>query len=478
MPSRRLKRTLTRPAEDAPSGGSPSTSPRDRPSAIRALCAHGQTGDLKQSGLLAGRLPGSLEGSGADARAAVQIIGEIATSDPTSRSAAPEPLVRRGPRRNGYPGEVAKAGPLHRCSARVPTTERVSALVSSNIGSLGVLDPLIDLLNDNTPIFPPWGRVAIVVLLLLAAWLVSKGTGSAARHVLHWRRSRHAGLSLDDTGEIANLKREETTISIVRGAVTAVAFATAFFLVIAQFTGGVDGLKTVLGASFLLLLVAFGMQRLLHDVVAGMSIFLERWYSVGDAVVLQPNGLQGVVEDVTLRRTKLRSLSGEVIHVPNAQISAARILPRGLKRFAVEIYVSGRDKALAAFDAAARLLPVGPTYLAELPRVDEIEELSDALTRLRAHVAVVPGREWLVESFLVDLLREHAGAVLVHGPVVFHVDEDALASYSRLPPTGPPPARFGTVRRHGARGALRVPRRVPRGVPQAPVGADTAAGAS
>lgn len=347
--------------------------------------------------------------------------------------------------------------------------------MSSTIGSLGVLDPLIDSLNDNTPLFPPWGRVAIVVLLLLAAWLVSKGAALAARHLLYWRRSRHAGLGPGDTGEIANLKREETTISIVRGAVTAVAFAAAFFLVAAQFTGGVDGLKTALGASFLLLLIAFGMQRLLHDVVAGMSIFLERWYSVGDAVVLQPDGLQGVVEDVTLRRTKLRALSGEVIHVPNAQISAARILPRGLKRFAVEIYVSDHEKGLAAFDAASRLLPVGPTYLAEPPRVDEVEELSDALARVRARVAVVPGREWLVESFLVDLLREHAGTILVHGPVVFHVDEDALASYSRLPPTAPPAGSFGTVRRHVARRGLSLPRRVPVRAGESPAGTEAAA---
>ena len=52
------------------------------------------------------------------------------------------------------------------------------------------------------------------------------------------------------------------------------------------------------------------------------------------------------------------------------------------------------------------------------------------LIRLRA--SVVAGREWLVEGFLSDLLKERADeSLIVHGPVMLTVDEQAARSYAR-----------------------------------------------
>jgi hypothetical protein len=52
--------------------------------------------------------------------------------------------------------------------------------------------------------------------------------------------------------------------------------------------------------------------------------------------------------------------------------------------------------------------------------------------RLRLRASVVAGREWLVEGFFSDLLKERAGeGLIVHGPVVLSVDEAAARSYAR-----------------------------------------------
>ena len=59
-------------------------------------------------------------------------------------------------------------------------------------------------------------------------------------------------------------------------------------------------------------------------------MFAERWFSVGDTVAVHAGvELQGVIEDVSLRHTRLRSVTGEVIHIHNSQIQAVRVLPRG-----------------------------------------------------------------------------------------------------------------------------------------------------
>jgi len=54
------------------------------------------------------------------------------------------------------------------------------------------------------------------------------------------------------------------------------------------------------------------------------------------------------------------------------------------------------------------------------------------LVRIRLRASVVAGREWLVHGFLSDLLKEQADeGLIVHGPVVLTVDEQAARSFPR-----------------------------------------------
>src|SRR5213079_202195 len=200
----------------------------------------------------------------------------------------------------------------------------------------------------------------------------------------------------------------------------------------AQITGGFDRLTAVAGASFVLILVGFALQRVLIDILAGFSMFVERWYSVGDTIAIPTMELQGVVEDVSLRRTKLRSLDGETIHVSNSQIPAVRVLPEGLKELAIELFVTDRERGENLVFQVARILPEGPTTFARRPWVAEVNELDDRLVRIKLRATVVAGREWLVEGFLSDLLKERADeGLIVHGPVVMSVNEQAARSFAR-----------------------------------------------
>jgi len=299
-----------------------------------------------------------------------------------------------------------------------------------------MLDPLIDLLTSNTPLPSVWGRVVVIVALFAMALLVSRLSAFVARHVLVWH-DRHSDGDLEATGKIAGIKRRETLVSVIRTAIAYAAFAAAGVLSVAQITGGVDKLTAIAGASFALIVAGFAAQRLLIDILAGFTMFLERWYSVGDTVVLiAAVELQGVVEDVSIRRTKLRSLNGEVIQVHNGQITAARVSPRGVKELALEIFVSKRETGERLLEDVARILPEGPTTFLKRPWISHVEELSPILTRIRVHTTVIPGREWMAEEFFPDLLKQRAtDGLIVHGPVVFAIDKRATRSFARASAT-------------------------------------------
>ena len=203
-------------------------------------------------------------------------------------------------------------------------------------------------------------------------------------------------------------------------------------LSIGQLIGGVDRLTAIAGASFVLILVGFAVQRVLMDIIAGLAMFIERWYSVGDTIQIPMHELQGVVEDLSLRHTRLRTLDGEVIHIHNSQIPSVRVLPGGAKELRLEVFVTDQEKGIEMVDSVASILPEGPTTFFRKPRIEQVDELSETLFRISVRASVAPGREWLVDGFFADLIRERAEEGLIaHGPVTLSVDESAARSYAR-----------------------------------------------
>jgi small-conductance mechanosensitive channel len=271
-----------------------------------------------------------------------------------------------------------------------------------------------------------------IILLFAAAWAVSRLSALVARKVLAWHDRRHHAPSGDLRTKIVELKRRETSVAVVRTAIAYVAFATAVVLAAAQLTGGFDRLTAFAGASFVLILAGFSAQRVLIDILAGFSMFVERWYSVGDTIAIPALDVQGVVEDLSLRRTKLRSLDGETVNIHNSQIPAVRVLPGGVKELDLELVASNREAVERLVKDVAAILPVGPTTFVHRPQIQQIDELAPGLVRLRMRTAVAPGREWLVNGFYTDLLKERADRhLIVHGPVVLSVDERAARSFAR-----------------------------------------------
>jgi moderate conductance mechanosensitive channel len=279
---------------------------------------------------------------------------------------------------------------------------------------------------------PSMLHLLTIVCLLASAWLVSRGAAYVARHVLLWHDRRSEAAAANVSVKIQNIKRRETTVAVIRAAIAYAAFSAAIVLSIAQVTGGFDKLTTVAGASFMLILAAFAVQRLLTDVIAGLMMFVERWYYVGDAIAIPTLEIQGVVEDVSLRRTKLRTLDGEAIHVTNSQIPAVRVLANGMKELAIELFVTDRARGEALVFGLQQILPEGPTTFFRRPWIEDVNEIDERLVRIRMRATVVAGREWLVEGFLSDLLKERAGeGLILHGPVVLSVDEVATRSFAR-----------------------------------------------
>ena len=289
---------------------------------------------------------------------------------------------------------------------------------------------LVDLLNDSTPLSAPLGQLLVIAAVIVAAWLVGRAAGRIARFFVLRAERRHPE-SVEDTGVIASLKQRETALSLARTSVRMITFVVATLLVLSVVVGA-DRIETFVGASFVVILVAFAAQRFLADVIAGLLMFHERWFHIGDTVVIEPWKIEGVVEDLSLRAVTVRSAAGEVMHVSNSEVKAVRVLPRGYREAEVEVFVRERGAGRALVNDISRIVPAGPTHFIRRPAVVEVDSLEDDVHRIRLRAAVPPGREWLAVDLLPELMRERAeDELIVHGPVVMWVDEQAERRFAR-----------------------------------------------
>jgi small-conductance mechanosensitive channel len=76
-------------------------------------------------------------------------------------------------------------------------------------------------------------------------------------------------------------------------------------------------LATVAAAATLA--IGFAMQNVIANFVAGVFIFVEKPFKIGDWI--QFDGNDGVVEDISLRVTRVRTFDNELLTVPNSQLT-------------------------------------------------------------------------------------------------------------------------------------------------------------
>jgi small-conductance mechanosensitive channel len=262
-----------------------------------------------------------------------------------------------------------------------------------------------------------WGVVAIVLAVVLARVL---------KTIVFRLEQRQPG----EERELLRLRRRETAVVLIA---TAIPYATAIVVLVVVSSLFVSRSAAALGGSaFVGVVVAFAAQRFLMDIVAGVLIVFERWYGVGDFVLVEPAKAAGIVEQFSLRTTVLRSLNGDRAYVPNSQIITAIRSTRGYRRYSIEILTTEPEEARRAIEDAGRRAPVGEARFLRAPRVIEERELGEGIWLVRGRADVAPTMEWLAESFLVGALKgQLANDSLLADPIVYTLDEGTLSRYER-----------------------------------------------
>jgi len=87
---------------------------------------------------------------------------------------------------------------------------------------------------------------------------------------------------------------------------------------------GVDVTPLIAGLGIAGLAISFALQESLANIFAGISIIMDKVYKVGDKIEIE-SGEVGIVADVGLRSTRIRTFDNEVIIIPNSKTANSKI---------------------------------------------------------------------------------------------------------------------------------------------------------
>jgi small-conductance mechanosensitive channel len=152
--------------------------------------------------------------------------------------------------------------------------------------------------------------------IVLTFWFQIGLWGMAAARDAIDRRARRAG------GPDPALAGSLSIIMFIAGLVI---WSMAFLLALDNL--GIEIKPLLAGLGIGGIAVALAVQTLLGDLLASMSIALDKPFTVGDA--LQVDDINGTVEHIGVKSTRLRSVSGEQIILSNADILKSRVRNNG-----------------------------------------------------------------------------------------------------------------------------------------------------
>lgn len=199
--------------------------------------------------------------------------------------------------------------------------------------------------------------------------------------------------------EAATQRRLQTLSAIFSGVSQSAIFFIGLMTLLQQLHVNVTPILA--SAGVVGIAVGFGAQSLIRDLFSGFLILLEDQFSVGDIVKI--GEYAGMVEQITLRATRIRGVDGALTTIPNGNIVTVSNLSKDWSRVVLDIdidYTESLDEAMQiAVDTATALRHEKPLEIIEDPVMLGVDKMSNVGVTLRILLKTAPAKQF-------DLTRE------------------------------------------------------------------------
>lgn len=276
----------------------------------------------------------------------------------------------------------------------------------------------------------PWiaigsGALQIILIILLAVVIVKVAKKLIDRLFTN-----------KQTGPIKISERRENTLKkLIKNVISYVVYFMAIVMVLGVFNLNIGPLLA--GAGVLGLAIGFGAQNLVRDIITGFFIIFEDQFSVGDYVIV--SGVEGTVEEIGLRTTKILSWTGEMNILPNGSITQVTnySVHNGLAVVDINIpYESNFDDAERIINEVAETLPDKYDFIVGTPEIIGVQNLDVSHFVIRVIADTLPGMQWAGERNIRKEMQDqlYKRGIEIPSPrlvMYSHEQKEALQKRSR-----------------------------------------------
>jgi small-conductance mechanosensitive channel len=246
----------------------------------------------------------------------------------------------------------------------------------------------------------------------------------------------------DEEERVRSARREQRAeaLGTLVGSVARVA-VWGFAILTALGTVGVNLAPLIAGAGVLGVAIGFGAQDIVKDFLSGVIMLVEDQYGVGD--VIDAGAASGVVEEVSLRTTRLRDVNGTVWHIPNGSIGRVGNMTQEWSRMLIDVdvaYETDVDRAIVVLEGVLERFQaredVQERLLGDPMEIWGVNALGDSSVAIRVVAKTVPGQQWALGRLFRQFVKRELDAAGIEIPypqrTVWH---RVVAGEAQLPPS-------------------------------------------
>jgi small conductance mechanosensitive channel len=264
--------------------------------------------------------------------------------------------------------------------------------------------------------------VSALVIQLILTWSIRRVVRRASERAKHERLAQMRMVTR--TAELSDLLLNQRTeqranaIGTLLRSIVAITVWTIALLTILPLLG-IDIAPLLASAGVIGVALGFGAQTLVKDYLSGIFLIIEDQYGVGDVLDVGP--VIGTVEEVELRFTRLRDMSGVVWYVRNGEILRVANRSQGWTLAIVDIpiaYNENIDRVREIVDQVAVDMDEDPNYdelLLGKPTFAGVESVSGEAVVIRITAKAAPEQQINVARTIRERMKmafDRAGIVV------------------------------------------------------------------
>jgi len=274
-------------------------------------------------------------------------------------------------------------------------------------------------------------NAARIAAILVLAWIASR---AAHRAVKSLRTHTVRQVARSGTTDLELEKRVHTITQVAARALSVLIWTIALLMMLHELRFNVAPL--IAGAGVVGVAVGLGAQSLIKDALSGMFLLIENQIRIGDVAAI--DGTSGLVEEINLRTTVLRSEDGAVHVIPNGSIQKLSNLTRDFSYAVLTVAVDyGQDpdrvmQAIAELGAELRREEAWQPMILRPLEMLGVDALGNNGIAIKFRIRTAPMQQWAVAREMNRRLKrrlEEAGIELAFPSQTLNLSAESIAGF-------------------------------------------------